>query len=139
MGKYQTPIPSNVIISRDCFEKYGKFEDSFRNLFEDQVMFTKILLNVPVFVSDRLWILYRQHMGNSSIHMREPTRNIGELIKPRSLFYTWLKEYLIHHRVSNILVWIPVIKGLIYCRFPLLFKLTYLKHDIYNLFNLSNE
>jgi GT2 family glycosyltransferase len=65
-NKCQTPTTCNALIRREIFEKIGKFEESFRTMYEDQVFFSKVLLNASVFVADECWAKYRQHPASCS-------------------------------------------------------------------------
>jgi glycosyltransferase involved in cell wall biosynthesis len=63
---HQSPTTCNAMIRRDAAMDVGGFDASFRDMFEDQVFFAKLLLLYPVFVSDRCWAKYRQHDASAS-------------------------------------------------------------------------
>jgi glycosyltransferase involved in cell wall biosynthesis len=63
---YQTPTTCNALIRRTAIAEVGGFDESFAAMFEDQLFFAKVLLQFPVFVSDRCWAKYRQHRTSSS-------------------------------------------------------------------------
>jgi glycosyltransferase involved in cell wall biosynthesis len=63
---YQTPTTCNALMRRSGVVATGGFEEAFKGMFEDQVFFSKVLLNAPVFVSDRIWAMYRQHPSSAS-------------------------------------------------------------------------
>lgn len=63
---YQTPTPCNALMRRTAIAEVGGFDESFTAMFEDQLFFAKVLLQFPVFVSDRCWAKYRQHLKSST-------------------------------------------------------------------------
>jgi glycosyltransferase involved in cell wall biosynthesis len=65
-NKVQTPTTCNAMIRRSLFERLGRFEDSFRLMFEDQTFFAKALAFAPCYVSDNTWAMYRQHSDSCS-------------------------------------------------------------------------
>jgi glycosyltransferase involved in cell wall biosynthesis len=60
-NEFQTPTPCNALMRRSAMLAIGGSEASFGGMFEDQVLFAKLLVRYPVFVSDRCWAKYRQH------------------------------------------------------------------------------
>jgi glycosyltransferase involved in cell wall biosynthesis len=65
-NKAQSPTTCNALIRRSLFDAVGGFEDSFRDMFEDQAFFAKALLAAPAYVDGRLWAKYRQHEASCS-------------------------------------------------------------------------
>lgn len=63
---YQTPTTCSALVRRTAIADVGDFDESFTTMFEDQLFFAKILLQFPVFVSDRCWARYRQHQLSTS-------------------------------------------------------------------------
>jgi glycosyltransferase involved in cell wall biosynthesis len=63
---YQTPTTCSALLRRTVAAEVGGFDDAFTTMFEDQLFFAKVLLQHPVFVSDRCWARYRQHPGSGS-------------------------------------------------------------------------
>jgi glycosyltransferase involved in cell wall biosynthesis len=63
---YQTPTTCNALMRRSAIANVGGFDESFTAMFEDQLLFAKILLHFPVFVSGRCWAKYRQHHTSTS-------------------------------------------------------------------------
>jgi glycosyltransferase involved in cell wall biosynthesis len=55
-NKVQTPTTCNVIIRREVFKEIGSFEESFRDMYEDQVFFAKVCLKAPVYVAGEIWV-----------------------------------------------------------------------------------
>jgi glycosyltransferase involved in cell wall biosynthesis len=63
---HQTPTTCNAMIRREAALEVGGFDASFRDMFEDQVFFAKLLAVYPVYVSDQCWAKYRQHGASAS-------------------------------------------------------------------------
>lgn len=88
-NKHQSPTTCNALIRRSVFEKYGSFEAAFRTMYEDQVFFSKVTLNVPAYVDDRCWAKYRQHPQSCSSQEQGAIHRAA-----RQRFLLWLKGYL---------------------------------------------
>ena len=82
--------PSGMLLRRALVEQVGRFEESFRDLYEDQVFAAKICRATPVYVSERCWYRYRQH-PNSCCLVAERD---GRLDASRRPFLQWLIAYL---------------------------------------------
>lgn len=99
-NKCQTPTTCNALIRREVFDNIGKFEESFRTMYEDQAFFSKVLLNTPVFVSDQCWAKYRQHSASCS--SQAETQQYYQWRLP---FISWLENYLSTQNIQNSEVW----------------------------------
>jgi glycosyltransferase involved in cell wall biosynthesis len=89
-GTAAPPCPSDMLVRRAVLEKVGGFEESFRGLYEDQVMFAKVSLAGPVFVSTERWARYRQHPDSCcSVADRTGVRDAA-----RRHFLEWLERYV---------------------------------------------
>ena len=118
-NKAQTPTTCNALLRREVFTKIGGFEESFRAMYEDQVFFTKVHLNYPVFVANECWAKYRQHPEScSSVH-----ENPQEYHTKRLPFLTWVKNYLTKQEVKDAEVLKTLQNELWPCQHPLLFHL----------------
>jgi glycosyltransferase involved in cell wall biosynthesis len=88
-NQVQSPIPSNAMVRRDVLESLGRFEDQFRGIYEDYVFFSKVHLAYPTYVSDKCWLLYRQHPESCTCH------DLGEnYAKYRLPYLEWLGLYI---------------------------------------------
>ena len=63
---HQTPTTCNAMMRREAMLEVGAFDPSFRDMFEDQIFFAKLLLAYPAFVSGQCWAKYRQHSSAAS-------------------------------------------------------------------------
>lgn len=82
--------PSGMLLRRELVERVGGFEESFRDLYEDQVFAAKICRTTPVYISGRCWYRYRQHDRSCCLVAQ---RN-GRLDASRRPFLEWLVAYL---------------------------------------------
>lgn len=125
-NKCQTPTTCNALIRREVFEQIGKFENVFRAMYEDQVFFSKVLLQKPVFVADQCWAKYRQHSQRCS----EQTENQKYYLTRRP-FLNWLGNYLSQHKVTDQKIWQVFRREMWQCKHPQLsFLLSRLKYRL---------
>jgi glycosyltransferase involved in cell wall biosynthesis len=82
--------PSGMLLRRELVERVGGFEESFRDLYEDQVFAAKICRTTPVYISERCWYRYRQHERSSCLVAQRD----GRLDASRRPFLEWLVAYL---------------------------------------------
>jgi glycosyltransferase involved in cell wall biosynthesis len=71
-NRCQTPTTCNAMIRRDVLLAVGGADPNLRGMFEDQLLFAKILATYPVHVSARVWAKYRQHDQSASAANRDP-------------------------------------------------------------------
>ncbi|MEO8176321.1 MAG: glycosyltransferase family A protein [Sphingomicrobium sp.] len=65
-NRYQTPTTCNAMIRRDALIAVGGSDPRLRGMFEDQLLFAKLLLEYPVHVASQCWAQYRQHPRSAS-------------------------------------------------------------------------
>ena len=65
-NQYQSPTTCNAMARREALLAVGGCDPALRGLFEDQLLFAKLLLRYPAHVSSRCWAKYRQHGQNAS-------------------------------------------------------------------------
>jgi glycosyltransferase involved in cell wall biosynthesis len=109
-----TPCPSDVLLRRQAIEDVGGFEESFPGLYEDQVFFSKVVLEAPVFVSGECWTKHRKHPDSASAIWKRT----GEFA-----FLNWIQKYLESKHVKE-----PVFRRVLQRRrrrydHPILFRL----------------
>ncbi|MGQ3685783.1 MAG: glycosyltransferase family 2 protein [Candidatus Loosdrechtia sp.] len=117
-NKCQTPTTCNALIRREVFDHIGRFEDVFRTMYEDQVFFSKVLLQKPVFVSGQCWAKYRQHAQNRSEQSK--TQKYYLIRRP---FLNWLGNYLSRNKVTDKSIWQVFQREMWQCRHPFLCSL----------------
>lgn len=85
-----TPGVCGVLARREKLLEVGAAEESFRGMYEDQALFTKLALHYPVLVSFKVWYKYRQHEGSCcSIAFRSNAH-----LDARRDFLTWARRYV---------------------------------------------
>jgi glycosyltransferase involved in cell wall biosynthesis len=95
------PPPSGIMVEREILQQVGGFEESFRSIYDDQVLYAKLGLHVTAFVSNRCWFLYRQHD-----HQRcALTVKNGDHHTVRREYLLWLERYLTQQQVTHLDVW----------------------------------
>lgn len=92
-GRKGAPSPSEVLLRRDALEAVGGPEPTFRDMYEDQVMFTKVMLSYATCFSDNHWLHYRIGYDNCT----EQVRRANLYLPRRKKYFLWLREYLDKH------------------------------------------
>jgi len=59
--KREEYIPSGFLVKRDRLAQFGVYEEAFRDSFSDAVALVKLCLISKVYVSSKVWYLYRKH------------------------------------------------------------------------------
>jgi glycosyltransferase involved in cell wall biosynthesis len=100
--KAASPCTYSVLIRRKIIDKVGGFVESFRDLYEDQAFFSKILLQASAYPVNECWDKYRRH-SESCCSVAKQT---GEYYySGRSIFLNWLKQYLTDRSIEDPQVW----------------------------------
>jgi glycosyltransferase involved in cell wall biosynthesis len=119
-NKAQTPTTCNALFRRELVNQVGGLEESFRGMYEDQVLFAKVHLHFPVYVSGHCWAKYRQHSESSST-MPFNSQNYCSMRLP---FLKWLSAYLIQTGIPHdSRVWKVLEKERWLCHHPGYFRL----------------
>jgi len=96
----------SVLIRRKTFERLGGFEETFHDLYEDMVFYTKVFLKEPVAVSSGCRGWYRQHRKNSGFGAIETGQWHPARPNPaRQRFLNWLARYISEQGVENDQLW----------------------------------
>jgi glycosyltransferase involved in cell wall biosynthesis len=91
------PCPSAVLARRDAVLQVGGFEEAFRDLYEDQAFYAKMLLHYPTYVEAECWALYRQHPASTcAVAERE-----NQVQSARLAWLNWLERYLAEQQVQD--------------------------------------
>ena len=96
-----TPSPSGILVRRAVMRRVGGSEEAFRSIYDDQVLYAKIALEAPVFVSGECWYWHRQHPSSRCA----VTHKTGRHDSDRLAFLTWLKEYVSGREVKDGELW----------------------------------
>jgi glycosyltransferase involved in cell wall biosynthesis len=84
------PSPCTVLLRRSVIDGVGGFEDAFRDLFDDQVLFVKVGLANTVLVSGECDSKYRQHAASTCAVADREGRTAGA----RLAYLRWVESYL---------------------------------------------
>ncbi len=95
------PGVCSLMIRRDALEAVGGFDESFRRLYEDQVLIFKILLRFPVVATGEVLDRYRQHAGSACWQDGGASGHV----EARPAFLAWLQDYLIEEGVKDPELW----------------------------------
>ena len=100
-GKAAAPCTCSALSRSRGVDEVGGFEDRFRTLYEDQVFFSKVCLEIPVYVSNRCWDKYRQHASSCcAIAIQQASERAA-----RIAFLEWLDDYLTQRGYRGRPVW----------------------------------
>lgn len=95
------PCPCTTIVRTSCLRSVGGLENSFRAMYEDQVLLAKIGLEWPVVVTSQCLGRYRQHDGQTCAR----AANDGTVGESRLRFLTWLNKYAAQRKVDDQSFW----------------------------------
>jgi glycosyltransferase involved in cell wall biosynthesis len=95
------PSPCTLLIRRGAIDQAGGFDDAFRDLFDDQVLYIKISLKTAVLVSGDCDSKYRQHAGSTCA----VADRAGRTDAARLVYLDWVKRYLGEQGVRDDRVW----------------------------------
>jgi glycosyltransferase involved in cell wall biosynthesis len=98
-GTASVPCTCSALLRREALEKVGGCVQSFRAVYEDQVLFNKICLAYPVYVSDRCWDWYRQHPASSTVTYA------SRHAEYRRHYLNWLEQYLGEQHITDEAIW----------------------------------
>jgi SAM-dependent methyltransferase len=93
----QVATTTGSLARRESLLAVGGYEESFRGLFEDQVLHSKVCLKAPVFVSGQCWYRYRKHPDSCCSVAERAGRDRSE----RLTFLNWLEAYTSEQGVED--------------------------------------
>jgi glycosyltransferase involved in cell wall biosynthesis len=97
----QKPVPSNVMLRREILIQVGKSEVQFRGWAEDTVIFTKIGLNFPIYISQSCWIKHREKLNyDDFIAIKYHQRYLEN-----QAYLNWTEQYLIAQGMRSSQIW----------------------------------
>jgi glycosyltransferase involved in cell wall biosynthesis len=121
----------SILLRRSAYERFGGFEENFRDMYEDMVFYTKLYLESPVYVTDGCWDRYRQHPnGCNAVATREGRFSPTQPNKSRETFLTWIETYLSKQGYEGTEVWNVLQKELWPYRHPVAYRLTRLPQSL---------
>ena len=96
-GDAAVPCMCSVIMRREVVQRIGGWVDSFRGVYEDQVLYARACVDGAVCVSERCWDRYRQWDDSSCAK----ADRMGEVREARHAFLLWLSTYLEEHKIQH--------------------------------------
>jgi glycosyltransferase involved in cell wall biosynthesis len=91
------PCMCSLMIRSQTIRQFQGFETSFRGLYEDQVFFTKALLQTSIFVTNKCLAKYRQHPSSCCYS----TENTAIYDQSRYMFLQWIRSYLAQNKFRD--------------------------------------
>jgi hypothetical protein len=107
------------MVRRDALIEVGGFEEQFRRIFTDQVLYSKLCVSKPVLVSNLRLSRYRKHSGSAVALVK----NSGEMRSARLAFLNWLESYLDHSQIHDRDVRVALRRARWKCLYPRFFRL----------------
>ena len=91
----------SILVRRDALLAVGGFDESFRRLYEDQVMLFKMFLAHPTLVLGEVLDRYRQHPDSST----QQDGGVAGDREARPAFLEWLQTHLVREGVVDPAIW----------------------------------
>lgn len=85
-----SPCICGMLLKKAVAEKHGLFDETFKGMYDDQVLMLKIFLNEPVYISSACHNRYRQRPGS----LVQSSHAFGGYHRTRKRFLRWLLQYL---------------------------------------------
>jgi glycosyltransferase involved in cell wall biosynthesis len=114
----RTPCTCSVLIRREALERVGGFEEAFRYIYTDQVLYAKLTLRDAVFVARGCWDRYRRHPDSSCFRVKAS----GEGPSARLTYLDWVVKHLRANRVDDPEIWRAVRREFLPYRHPVLYR-----------------
>lgn len=105
-GRIIVPSASNTLMRRAAYVSCGGFEESFRDMYEDQAFLVKLGLRYAITGLPRCWDSYRQHAQS----MTAAANMLGAEHQARRRFLDWVYGYCLEQNVRAPQVWEAVNK-----------------------------
>jgi glycosyltransferase involved in cell wall biosynthesis len=71
-GTATVPVPCSILVRRWAFEAIGGFDETSRELYEDQALYASLGLRFPLLADDRVLDWYRQHPESMTARVSRP-------------------------------------------------------------------
>jgi glycosyltransferase involved in cell wall biosynthesis len=108
--------PNGILWRKSAIDAVGGYDESFRGMYDDQVLYTKIFLREPVYALAESRYRYRKHFDSCcAVSLRT-----GTYPAERAAFLTWLENYLRQNRFARGPLWQKVRRHLLRLRHPIL-------------------
>jgi glycosyltransferase involved in cell wall biosynthesis len=95
-GRGAIPCTCSILVNRAAIDAIGGFDESFRDLYEDQAFYARLGLRFPVLAEEHVLDRYRQHPESMTARA-----GAGQAQAARARFLDWLEQELtamgVHH------------------------------------------
>ncbi|HSJ64613.1 MAG TPA: glycosyltransferase family 2 protein [Gemmatimonadaceae bacterium] len=95
-GTAVVPCPCSILVTRAAVEAVGGFDESVRNIYEDQAFLARIALRFPLLADGRVLDRYRQHSDSWTA-----TAGLSSEREARMYFLDWLEKEIAAAGVSD--------------------------------------
>ena len=127
----------SLLVRREELLAVGGFEDSFRRLYEDQVMLFKIFLHFPVVVVDEVLDYYRQHPESACSSDKAHADLSDTGVRPK--FLEWLQTHMIEHGITDRETWRALRGEMLRFDNPRVWRLANLPHAALERWNVESR
>lgn len=95
------PGMGSFLLRRTVLEKIGAFPEMAGALTEDQVLWARICLQSPIYITGHCFLQYRQHPASMCAQaIREGTE-----FAANHLFLAWLSQHLVAEQITDPVLW----------------------------------
>ncbi|MBK9715244.1 MAG: glycosyltransferase [Kouleothrix sp.] len=108
------PSPCSIIVRRTSWQRVGGFEETFRDMYEDQAFYIKLLCHEPAYIASECLSRYRQHPAASTTIAKAT----GQERAARARFLSWAGSYLAERGVADAAVWRALRRARLEQRYP---------------------
>jgi glycosyltransferase involved in cell wall biosynthesis/peptidoglycan/xylan/chitin deacetylase (PgdA/CDA1 family) len=113
------PSVCSAIVRRAALERVGGWEDAFVDVYDDFVLWTKLLAHYPVRILDETLSLYRKHADSSCERAtRDGSWSPVDLSVARYRYLAWMERYLTRSRLGDEETWAALESALAPYRHP---------------------
>jgi glycosyltransferase involved in cell wall biosynthesis len=119
MGKGDAPCMCGLLVKKDVLVTKGGFEESFRSLYGDQVILSKLYLDQHVFVTSDCNNWYRQRPGS----IVQSHFDHQKYMQARAFFLRWFRNYLRENKAGNSRLYWLIWKYLLPVEHPKMYKI----------------
>ncbi|WP_395144273.1 glycosyltransferase family 2 protein [Armatimonas sp.] len=117
------PCTSEFIARTDILRKLGGWDESFKGLYEDNVLYTRLFTHYPVYAASATWSLYRQHPDNCCHQaMARGEWVLGRPNPAKERILLWIERYLHDNSINDPALTKALAAALLPFRNPVLYQ-----------------
>ncbi len=96
------PCTSEFIVRAEALRSIGGWDETFKGLYEDNVVYTKLFTQFPVYAASNTWSLYRQHPDNCCHQaIAKGEWALGKANPAKERILLWIQRYLDDNHLST--------------------------------------